>query len=101
MYDYISQANLIIQGCVAVIIVGMFYDIWSSTKVYGGIVGKAIRLFGLGMLFITISIIENLLVTFLIVQNSPELALAQEIMNLAGLVFLGLGFSKLASANKA
>lgn len=98
--NYFSQANLIIQGCVAVIIVGMFYNIWSSTKVYGGIIGKAIRLFGLGMLFITISIIENLLVTFLIIQNSPELALIQEIMNLAGLVFLGLGFWKLSSANK-
>ena len=101
MYEFSSETNLIIQGCIAVIIIGVFYNLWSSTKVYGGIIGKAIRLLGFGMLFITIGVIERVLINFHVIISTPDLALAQDILNLIGLVLLGLGFSKLASATKA
>ena len=92
--------NLIIQGCVAVIIVGVFHSLWMSTKAYGGLIGTAIRLLGLGVLFVVISTIERLLVNFSIIEPNLTLGLAQDLFNLLGLVFLGLGFSKLASATK-
>lgn len=101
MYDFTSQANLIIQGLIAVVIVGMLYSIWSSTKMYGGLIGKAVRLFGLGTTFVTLAIIEHLLITFTIIQNNPQIAIAQEIMNLIGLACLGIGFSTLISATKS
>lgn len=100
MYSFFSHPNLIIQAFMVVIVIGMFYSLWSSTKLYGGIIGKAIRMFGLGMLFITLSILEHLLIVFMIIQNDPQLAVAQDILSLAGLVFLALGFSTLASAAK-
>lgn len=100
MFEFSSQANLIIQGCIVVIILGVFYNLWSSTKVYGGIIGKAIRLLGLGMLFVTIGVIERVLINFHIIASTPNLALAQDVLNLFGLILLGLGFSKLASATK-
>jgi hypothetical protein len=100
MYNFFSNSNLIIQAFMAVIVVGMFYSLWNSTKLYGGIIGKAIRLFGLGMLFITLSILEHLLIVFMVIQNNPQLAIVQDIMSLVGLVFLAFGFSTLAAAVK-
>ena len=101
MYDFIPQGNLIIQGCIAAIIIGIFYSLWSSTKAYGGVIGQAVRFLGVGMLFITIAVIERILVNLNIVVITPDLALAQDILNLIGLVFLGFGFSKLGSVSKA
>jgi len=100
MHDFYSQSNLIIQSLVLVVILGTFYNLKTSTEVYGGIIGKAVRQFGVGTLFITLSIIETLLVTFGIIDNSANLVIAQQIMNLIGLVCLGLGFSTLVSATK-
>lgn len=101
MYDFYSQTNFIIQCLVAVIIAGTFYNLWTSTKVYGGLIGKAVRLFGFGTLFVTLSIIETLLVTFMVIDNTPRLAIAQQIMNLLGIACLGMGFSTLVSATKS
>ena len=101
MYEFLSQGNLIIQGCIAAIIIGIFYSLWSSTKAYGGVIGQAVRFLGIGMLFITIAVIERILVNLDVVIVTPNLGLAQDILNLIGLVFLGFGFSRLGSVSKA
>lgn len=100
MYEFSSQANFIIQGLIAAIIVGVFYNLWSTAKIYGGLIGWAIRFLGLGMLFITVAVIERVLINFQILTITPNLALLQDILNLIGLLFLGVGFSKLGSATK-
>lgn len=100
MFTLTSNANLYIQAFVAMIVIGMFYNLWISTKLYGGIIGKAVRLFGIGTLFITLAIIEHLLVVFQIIRSDPRLAVAQDAFDLVGLIFLGLGFSALISATK-
>ena len=51
MYAFSSEANLYIQIFIGIILVGVFYNIWSSTKAYGGLIGMAIRLLGVGMPF--------------------------------------------------
>ena len=101
MFEFISQANFIIQGCIAAIIIGVFYNLWVTTKSYGGLIGRAIRLIGFGMLFFTIGVIERVLINFSIIQTTTNLALGQDFLNLIGLIFLGIGFSKLASSAKA
>ena len=98
MSDIASQANLFIQICLGVIVVGAFYSLWSSSKVYGGIIGTAIRLFGIGMVFFTVAVFERLLVSFSIVQTGVNVILIQSVFDLMGLIFLGWGFWKLASA---
>lgn len=100
MYDFNSQTNLIIQGCVAAIIIGMFYNLWISSRQFEGNLGKAFRLFGIGMLFVTIGIIERLLVTFSIINASTNIALWQDLLTVFGLVFFEIGFAKLASSRK-
>lgn len=100
MYQFESSTNLIIQGCIAAVLIGVFYNLMISTKAYGGIVGKAIRLIGIGIIFFSLSAIEHALVSFSIVQPTLQSAILQDVMSLIGLVFLGLGFSKLASGTK-
>lgn len=93
--------NLIIQGTIAAILIGMFYNVWVSTKAYGGLIGTAVRFLGLGLLFITISVIEKIFLNFAIITPSIELSFAQDTLTLLGLFFLAVGFSRLASASKA
>jgi len=101
MYDFSSQTNVVIQGLLGIIILGVFTNIWNSTKAYGGIIGGAIRFLGFGMLFMSISVLERILINFQIIAISPNLSLAQDILSLLGLALLGIGFSRLAAATKA
>ncbi len=101
MYDFPSSSDMVIQVLIGVIIVGVFLNLKNSTKLYGGMIGKAIRLLGFGTLFITLSIIEHLLVTFMVIENTATIAIAQEIMNLIGLALLGSGFFQLVAATKS
>jgi hypothetical protein len=90
--------NIIVQGLIAVIIIGMFYTLWTTTRAYGGMIGNSIRLLGFGILFITVAVIEKMLLNFNVIELSANLELAQDVLNLVGLSLLAWGFSKLASA---
>ena len=95
-----NPVSFFVQGLVAVIIIGGFYSLYASTKAYGGLIGQAIRLLGVGMIFVVIAIIEKILINFSIIQMTTILSLVQDGFNLLGILFLGLGFSKLAAASK-
>lgn len=92
--------NIIIHGLMTAILIGMFYNVWISTRVYGGLIGHAIRLLAVGMLFVTIAVIEKIFLNFGIIHPSVEVSFIQDILTLLGLLFLALGFSKLAAAAK-
>jgi hypothetical protein len=95
-----NPIEFFVQGLVLVIIIGGFYSLYSSTKAYGGLIGKAIRFLGIGMLFIIIAVIEKILLNFGILHSAITLSLTQDAFNLLGVFFLGLGFSRLAAAAK-
>lgn len=95
-----NPTEFFVQGLVVVVVIGSFYTLYASTRAYGGLIGKSIRLLGAGMLFIVIAIIEKFLLNFGILQNSTTLSIVQDGLNLVGLLFLGLGFSRLADAAK-
>lgn len=101
MFLIAGQENFIVQALIAVIIIGVFYNLYETTKAYGGLIGTAIRFLGIGMLFITIAVIEKVMINLGVLEVSQTLALLQDVLNMTGLLFLGLGFSKLASAAKA
>ena len=94
------ETTFIIQGLLVAIIIGVFYNFWATTRAYGGIVGRAVKFLGVGMLFITISVLEKILVNFGVISQTPNLALVQDVLNLIGLFLLARGFSILASAAK-
>lgn len=93
--------NFAVQGLILIIVVGAFYSLLASTKAYGGLIGKAIRLLGVGMLFVVIATLEKILINFGIIKGADTFSLIQDALNLVGLLFLGIGFSKLAAAAKA
>jgi hypothetical protein len=95
-----NPVEFFVQGLVLVIIIGGFYSLYASTKAYGGLIGKAIRLLGVGMLFIVIAILEKVLINFSVLNSSTTLSLLQDGFNLIGVFFLALGFSRLSAAAK-
>ena len=95
-----NETNLIIQALIVAIVIGVYYSLYRSTKLYGGLVGLAIRYLGVGMLFISVVVLEKIFINFGVIEASVDFSLVQDVLNLIGLVFLGIGFSKLASVNK-
>src|SRR5262245_34524193 len=100
MFTQGSELNVIIQGLIAVILIGMFYSLWLTTKAYGGLIGGAVRLLGVGIMLLAISVLEKMLINFGVVMNSDNLQLAQDVLTLFALLFLSLGFKRLASVAK-
>ncbi len=96
-----SEINNIIQALILVIIIGMFYSLWMTTKAYGGLIGRAIRYMGMGIILISIVVMEKMLINFSVITNSTNLMLAVDVLTLLSLFFLSLGFKKLAAIAKA
>jgi hypothetical protein len=92
--------NLIVQGLIASIIIGMFYIVWVTTRAYGGMIGKSTRFLAFGILFISVSVIEKMLINFNVIKMTTELSLLQDVLNLIGLALLAWGFSKLSAATR-
>jgi hypothetical protein len=101
MYQFTSEANFIIQGLIFIVMIGVFYNLIVTTRAYGGIVGHAVRLVGIGIVFFSITTIERSLVNFSIIKPTLNASLAQDVLSILGLIFSGLGFSKLASSTKS
>lgn len=91
---------MVIQGLLGAVIIGMIYSVWATTRAYGGLIGKAVRLLGFGIVFIIIEVIEKMLINFGAIEMNSYLAMMQDILIILGLFFLTLGFSKLAVAAK-
>ncbi|HYE22025.1 MAG TPA: hypothetical protein VD998_00365 [Verrucomicrobiae bacterium] len=96
-----AELNIIIQGLITVIIIGMFYTVWASTRAYGGIIGQSLRLLGFGILFMSVAVIEKMLINFSVITDSANISLTQDVFNLVGLALSAWGFSRLASASRA
>lgn len=94
------DVNLVVQGLLGAVIIGMVYSVWATTKAYGGLIGKAVRLLGFGIVFIIIEVIEKMLINFGVLKMNSYLALTQDILIIIALFFLTLGFSRLAIAAK-
>lgn len=100
MFELKWQLNLIVQGLILVIIIGVFYSLLMTTRAYGGLIGSAIRLLGVGIILISVSVIEKMLANFEVIENSVQLDLGQDILTLIGLMFLAYGFKRLANIAK-
>lgn len=96
---------LILQGFIAVIIIGVAYSLWQTTKAYGGLIGTALKWIGLGIVFFTIEAFDRVFNAFgnLSVLNAfglPEPSLVHNFLLVLGLLCSGVGFSKLTRIAK-
>lgn len=87
---------------VIVIIVGVVYSLWRTTKAYGGLIGSGLKWIGLGIVFFSLESLDRVLgnLSFLnsISPDSPEVV--HNIVLIFGLLFSGIGFSRLLKITK-
>lgn len=95
-----SELNNILQALIAVILIGVFYSLWATTKAYGGLIGHAVRFIGIGITFISAVVLEKMLINFGVVTNSVNMQITQDVLTLGALIFLAIGFKRLAAAAK-
>ncbi|MCL5435812.1 MAG: hypothetical protein M1275_01915 [Patescibacteria group bacterium] len=89
-----------------VTVIGVVYNLWKTTRAYGGLIGQGLRRFGFGIIFLVVEALDRIAQNF----GSPDLlgtfvpryylSNSHDILLLLGLLFLALGFSKLSSAVK-
>ncbi len=88
---------LLVQIFIVVIIVGVIFNLWKTTRAYGGVIGFGLKWIGLGMVFFSLEALDRALgylsfVNSIFAQNQT---IAHHIILLLGLLFSGIGFSKL------
>ena len=89
--------QLLVQAFVVVIVIGGVYNLWRTAKAYGGIVGSGLRWLGLGMIFFSLESIDRVLgnLSFVDSISATNAGLIHNIILLLGLLFSGIGFSRL------
>ena len=97
--------TLVLQGLVLIIIIGVVYSLWQTTKSYGGVIGSALKWIGVGILFFTVEALDRIFgtlanVSFVNTISIAEPAVLHNLLLLFGLLFSGIGFSKLTRAAK-
>ncbi len=93
---------IIVQGLVVVIIIGVVYSLWQTTKSYGGLIGSALKWIGLGILFFSLEALDRVLgsLSFINGLKAFDPTLVHYGMLLGGLLFSAIGFSKLTKVAK-
>ena len=88
---------LLVQICVVVIVIGVIINLWRTTRAYGGVIGFGLKWIGLGMVFFSLEALDRVLGYLSFVNSifSQNQDLAHNIIFLLGLLFSGIGFSKL------
>lgn len=95
------EPNILIHGLMVAILIGVFYNLWASTRLFGGAIGRSLRFLGIGLVFITVVVIEKALINFGTITFSANLSLVTDVLNLVGLFFLAFGFARLAKSAKS
>ena len=96
---------LLLQILMAVVILGVIYSLWQTTKAYGGLIGAALKWIGIGIMFFSIEAFDRVFGTlgnFSLVSSLgfSEPVLIHNSLLLLGLLFSGVGFSKLTKIAK-
>lgn len=94
---------LIIQIFIFIVVVGVIYSLWRTARAYGGLVGAGLKWIGLGMIFFSLEALDRVLQNLSFVASfagflDPELV--HNLLLLFGLLFAGIGFSKLTKIAK-
>lgn len=94
--------NIFIQGFVVIIIIGVTYNLWQTTKAFGGLVGKGLKWIGFGMVFFALEALDRALgnLSFVSSYAGESAALVHHTLLLFGLLLAGIGFSKLKQVAK-
>lgn len=92
----------LIQIFVIVVILGIIYNLWQTTKAYGGLIGGALKWIGLGIIFFSLESLDRVLggYSFVDTFSRANPILVHNAILLFGLLFSAIGFSKLTKIAK-
>lgn len=88
-------------------VIGVLFNLWKTTRAYGGIIGQGLRRFGFGIIFLSVEAMDRIAQNFgsrdLLENFVPRYYIenVHDVLLLLALFFLALGFSKLSSAVKS
>ena len=93
----INTGQITVQILFVIIVLGVFYNLWRTTKAFGGLIGTALKWIGVGMLFFAIEALDRVLGDVSVLSSfSPDNAeLVHNAVLLLGLAFSMFGFSRL------
>lgn len=91
-----------LQILAVIIILGMLYSLWRTTRAYGGLIGAGLRWIGLGVVFFSLEALDRVLgdLSYIGSFSSGNPELAHNVVLLLGLIFSGIGFSYLTKVAK-
>jgi hypothetical protein len=94
--------TILIQIFFAIIIVGVVYSLWKTTKVYGGLLGSAFKWIGIGMIFFSLEALDRVLGNYSFVNSlaNGNTEVWHNALLLLGLLFSAIGFSRLSRIAK-
>ncbi|MBI4054178.1 MAG: hypothetical protein HY397_02510 [Candidatus Doudnabacteria bacterium] len=89
------------------VLIGVFFNLWKTTKVYGGIIGQGLRRIGIGIVFLAIEAIDRVAENFSgygivagLVGRDYNI-FTHDFILLLGLFFISMGFVKFSSVLKS
>lgn len=94
--------GLLVQLFLIVIIIGIIYNLWRISRSFGGIIGTGLRWIGLGILFFSLEALDRVLggVGIITANFGENAEYAHNALLVLGLLFSGVGFSKLTKIGK-
>lgn len=89
--------KLLIEAFVIIIIIGVVYSLWQTTRLYGGLIGVALKWISLGMIFFSLEALDRVLgpLSFIKSFALESADTVHNIILMMGLVLCGIGLSRL------
>lgn len=85
-----------------IVLIGVMYSLWRTTKAYGGLIGVGLKWIGLGIIFFSLEALDRVLGNFGFLSSfrnfNPDVV--HNVFLILGLLFSGIGFSQLMKFSK-
>ncbi len=96
------EIQVIVQGLVIIVIVGVVYSLWQITRAYGGLIGSGLRWIGLGMIFFSLEALDRVLqnLSFITSFARGNAEMIHNLVLLLGLISVVIGFQRLTKIAK-
>lgn len=93
---------LLVRSFVIVIIIGVVYSLWRTTKAYGGLIGSGLKWIGLGIVLFSLESLDRVLgnLSFIDPLSAQNAESIHNVVLVFGLLFSGIGFSRFIKTTK-
>lgn len=102
----LSGMELFLELVILLFVGGILYNLWNTITAFGGLIGKALKLVGIGIFLFSFDAVHKVLVhfgvdIFEIVFSPSGAEVFHDVVVVVGLFFLAWGLSKMAKIAKS